>query len=104
MDYLFIELMLLGKNEGFRWFNLGMAPLAGMQDHPLAPLWHRLAGMIYRHGRRFYNFEGLRAFKQKFDPDWEPRYLASAGGTGAAIVLSDVAVLIGGGLKGLFAR
>jgi phosphatidylglycerol lysyltransferase len=104
MDFLFAKLLLAVQEEGVAVFSLGMAPLAGMQDHPLAPLWHRLAGMIYRHGRRFYNFEGLRAFKQKFDPAWEPRYLASVGGTSAAIVLSDVAVLIGGGLKGLLAK
>src|SRR5438874_10645888 len=29
---------------------------------------------LYEHGEAFYNFQGLRAFKQKFDPIWEPRY------------------------------
>ena len=42
MDYLFIELMLWGQREGYRWFNLGMAPLSGLEAHPLAPAWHRV--------------------------------------------------------------
>jgi lysylphosphatidylglycerol synthetase-like protein (DUF2156 family) len=36
--------------------------------------------LLFRHGEHFYNFQGLRAFKDKFDPIWEPRYLASLGG------------------------
>jgi phosphatidylglycerol lysyltransferase len=30
---------------------------------------------VRAHGRRFYNFDGLYAFKAKFSPDrWEPVY------------------------------
>ncbi len=32
MDYLFVEIMLWGKREGYRWFNLGMAPLSGLEE------------------------------------------------------------------------
>ena len=71
MDYLFIELMLWGRNQGYRWFNLGMAPLSGLEAHPLAPAWHRVGNFIFRHGEHFYNFEGLRRYKMKFDPVWE---------------------------------
>ena len=42
MDYLFIELMLWGQAQGYRWFNLGMAPLSGLETRALAPLWHRV--------------------------------------------------------------
>ncbi len=34
MDYLFVELMLYGKEQGYRWFNLGMAPFAGSNGGP----------------------------------------------------------------------
>ena len=29
MDFLFVELMLWGRAQGYRWLNLGMAPLTG---------------------------------------------------------------------------
>ncbi|HEX7416614.1 MAG TPA: bifunctional lysylphosphatidylglycerol flippase/synthetase MprF, partial [Steroidobacteraceae bacterium] len=72
MDYLFIELMLWGQAQGYRWFNLGMAPLGGLERHPLAPAWHRVGNFVFRHGEHFYNFDGLRRYKTKFDPVWEP--------------------------------
>ena len=104
MDYLFIELMLWGRAQGYRWFNLGMAPLAGLENRALAPLWHRLGSFLFRHGESFYNFEGLRRYKAKFDPVWEPRYLASPGGLQLPRVLLDVSTLISGGLKELIAK
>jgi phosphatidylglycerol lysyltransferase len=104
MDYLFIELMLWGQRAGFRHFNLGMAPLSGLESHPLAPAWHRVGNFIFRHGEHFYNFEGLRRYKAKFDPVWEPRYLVARGGIALPRVLIDVSRLIAGGMKELFAR
>lgn len=104
MDYLFIELMLWGQRAGFRHFNLGMAPLSGLEAHPLAPAWHRVGNFIFRHGEHFYNFEGLRRYKAKFDPAWEPRYLVARGGIALPRVLIDVSTLIAGGMKELFAR
>ena len=80
MDYLFTELMLWGKTRGYEWFNLGMAPLSGLEQHALAPMWHKLGRLIFRHGESFYNFEGLRNYKEKFDPEWRPRYIACPGG------------------------
>jgi phosphatidylglycerol lysyltransferase len=104
MDYLFLELMLLGKAEGFRWFNLGMAPLSGLENRALAPLWSRLGSMVFRHGEHFYNFQGLRQYKEKFDPVWSPRYLATPAGLAMPRVLADVAALIAGGLGGVVRR
>ena len=65
--------------SGYQSFSLGMAPLSGFGAHPLASRWYRLGRFIWSHGRRFYNFQGLRTFKNKFDPVWEPRYLAASG-------------------------
>ena len=104
MDFLSIELMLWSRAQGFRWFNLGMAPLAGLERHPLAPAWHRVGNFVFRHGEHFYNFEGLRRYKAKFDPVWEPRYLVAPGGVALPRILIDVSVLIAGGMKELFAR
>ncbi len=82
MDYLFTEMLLLAKAQGYQWFSLGMAPLSGLGQHPLATQWHKLGNLLFRFGDNFYNFEGLRRYKSKFLPEWEPRYLASPGGIG----------------------
>jgi phosphatidylglycerol lysyltransferase len=104
MEFLFVELFLWGRAEGYRWFNLGMAPLSGFEGRALAPLWNRLGALLFRYGEDFYNFQGLRRFKEKFDPVWEPRYLASPGGVVLPRVLANVAALISGGMKGIIAR
>jgi phosphatidylglycerol lysyltransferase len=104
MDALFAKLLLYGKAEGYRWFNLGAAPLAGLADHPLASTWNRIGTFIYRRGDEFYNFEGLRAFKQKFDPVWTPQYLACPNGLALPQVLVDVTNLISGNPIRIFKR
>ncbi|MBX9607743.1 MAG: bifunctional lysylphosphatidylglycerol flippase/synthetase MprF [Gammaproteobacteria bacterium] len=104
MDYLFTRLMLHFKEQGYARFNLGMAPMSGMATHPLAARWHRFGRLVFEHGERFYNFRGLRSFKEKFDPTWEPRYLAAPGGLAPLLVLGDVATLIAGGLRGIVAK
>jgi phosphatidylglycerol lysyltransferase len=101
MDLLFVRIMEGLKSQGFRTLNLGMAPLSGLDDHERTPVWNTLARQIFEHGERFYNFRGVRAFKEKFDPDWQPRYLAVAGQGFPLLSLIDLTLLIGGGLKGL---
>jgi phosphatidylglycerol lysyltransferase len=101
MDYLFIELMLLGAARGYAWFNLGMAPLSGIETGEQAPLWHRIGGLVVRFGDHFYNFQGLRAYKEKFGPVWRPRYLAAPGGLSLPRTLADIGALISGGVRGI---
>jgi phosphatidylglycerol lysyltransferase len=104
MDYLFVEAMLWGKAQGYEWFNLGMAPLSGLEQHYLAPAWHRIGNFVFDAGEQFYNFDGLRRYKQKFQPQWEPRYLAARGGLALPRVLLDVAALIAGGKREIFGK
>ncbi|MGG7517259.1 phosphatidylglycerol lysyltransferase domain-containing protein [Allorhizobium undicola] len=104
MDLLFVKIMLHLKAEGFERLNLGMAPLSGLSDRPSAPLWHHLGRFVFENGERFYNFKGVQAFKAKFDPDWQPRYLAISHGKALLPVLADTALLIGGGVRGLLRR
>ncbi|MGK0189195.1 MAG: phosphatidylglycerol lysyltransferase [Verrucomicrobiales bacterium] len=98
MEFLFVELMLWGKAEGYQWFSLGMAPLSGLENRTLAPVWNRLGAQIFLLGEHFYNFQGLRNYKEKFDPEWEPRYLACRSTLQLPAILLDVSALIGGGL------
>jgi phosphatidylglycerol lysyltransferase len=104
MEYLFVQLMFWGKQAGYRWFNLGMAPFSGLENRALAPLWNRLGAFVFRHGEHFYNFQGLRQYKEKFDPEWEPRYLASPAGLALPRILTNLASLISGGLKGVLTK
>jgi len=104
MEYLFVELMLWGKTENYEWFSLGMAPLAGLERHPLAPLWHKIGTAIFDLGDEFYNFEGLYEYKAKFEPEWQPRYLAAPAGLSTPFILMTVTRLISGSWKGIFYR
>ena len=104
MEYLFIQLMLWGRQQGYCWFNLGMAPLSGFEDHAMAPLWSRVGAYIFRHGEHFYNFQGLRQYKEKFDPVWEPKYLVCPGGLALPRILVNLASLVSGGIRGIAMR
>lgn len=104
MDALFSRVMLWAAEQGCVWFNLGMAPLAGIPVAPGSRVWMRAGHFVYRHGEAFYNFQGVRAYKSKFDPVWQPRYLAYPGGLALARVVTDVASLIAGGYMRIFLR
>ncbi|PNU06758.1 bifunctional lysylphosphatidylglycerol flippase/synthetase MprF [Novosphingobium guangzhouense] len=96
MDFLFTNLLLWAKARGYRRFTLGMVPLSGIDGGPLAPAWAKAAALVFRHGERFYGFRGLRGYKEKFAPHWEPRYVAGPNGLGLIQGLHDVSRLIGG--------
>jgi phosphatidylglycerol lysyltransferase len=104
MEALFAQLMTWAKAQQYRWFVLGMAPLYGFEDSPVAPLWNRLGAFLYEHGEAIYNFQGLRAFKDKFNPVWQPRYLAYPGGLRLPLILADVSALIAGGYRKIFLK
>lgn len=101
MDFLFSQLMLWARAAGYAWFDLGMAPLAGLEARPLGPVWNRVGGLIFRHGEYFFNYQGLRAYKAKFAPVWEPRYLVYPGGLMLPNILLDFAALVSGGFRGI---
>ncbi len=98
MEYLFVRLMEWARDQGYRSFSLGVAPLSGFGEHRLAPRWHRLGRLIWAYGHSFYNFQGLRTFKDKFDPIWEPRYLAASGFFAPYFALLHITALTAGGL------
>jgi phosphatidylglycerol lysyltransferase len=104
MEALFVHLMLWGKDQGYQWFSLGMAPLSGFEQSPVASLWNRMGAFIYEHGESLYNFQGLRAYKEKFNPVWEARYLACPGGLRLPHILADVSALIAGGYRRIFLK
>jgi len=104
MDYLFCKLILWGKEQGYDYFSLGMAPLSGLNDSTYSSVWNKLGNFIFQHGEHFYNFEGLREYKDKYAPTWTSRYLACRNPLLIPTVLADIAALSSGGLKGVFLK
>jgi len=104
MEYLFAKLLLWAKEQEMEWLGLGMAPLSGLAGRELAPLWQRLGSIVFQAGERFYNFRGLRLFKDKFKPIWEPRYLVCQGGLAPVRIVSDTAALVAGGMRGVLLK
>lgn len=104
MDYLFVELLQWGKEQGFTAFEFGVAPLAGLQDRPLAPIMSRVGRLLYERGEEIYNFQGVRRYKDKYDPVWQPRYIAAPRKWAIPFLLADVGLLSSGGMSGLAKR
>lgn len=67
--------------DGYDYATLGLSPLSTRANVPpfKNPLWLRfILAWMRKHGQRFYNFDGLDAFKAKLQPEsWEPVYAIS---------------------------
>ncbi len=67
--------------DGYEYATLGLSPLSSRaQVEPFRnPFWLRiLLAWMRKHGQRFYNFDGLDAFKAKLRPErWEPVFAVS---------------------------
>jgi phosphatidylglycerol lysyltransferase len=90
MDFLFLE-VLLALSARYRRFSLGLAPLSGVGDRPGAPLEERAVHQVYERLNRFFSYKGLRAYKAKFEPAWEERFLVYEGGP-AGLVRAGLAL------------
>lgn len=75
MDYLFIKLFLLSREQGFTRFNLGMAPMSGFQENEQATFTERVVHWLFQRLNFVFSFSGLRQYKAKYADFWEPRYL-----------------------------
>ena len=104
MDYLFVELMQWGREQGYDSFAFGMAPLAGLEDRPLAPIMSRVGRLLFERGEELYNFRGVRRYKDKYDPLWLPRYIAAPHKWSIARLMADIGLLSSGGVSGLGRR
>ena len=101
MDYLFIRCAQWAKAEGLASFDLGMAPLAGLEDRRIAPVFARVGALVFEEGGALYGFQGLRSYKGKFGPDWRSRFIAAPVSTPLPLALLDVALLTSGGWLGM---
>ena len=99
MDFLFAKVMQWAKDRGYATFSLGMAPLSAVGDNPYARINERLAALAFQYGGRFYNYQGLRRYKEKFEPEWTGSYLAYPRGLWVPGLLIDIAALVAGGYR-----
>jgi phosphatidylglycerol lysyltransferase len=94
LDFVLVETMLWGKARGFASFNLGLAPLKGLDRRRARSRWERLGTYLYGHGEHFRDFLELRRAKARYHPRWEPRFVSSRQGLPLARALPDLVQLI----------
>ena len=71
MPVLLMRAIEHAGTEGFTHFDLGFVPLAKVENE--------LARLLRRIGAIRFSAQGLEQFKNKFDPTWQPDYLAYDG-------------------------
>lgn len=82
-DFLLMELITHLREQGVGRLNLGLCPLAGLDDRDEErSVVDNALRFVYANGDRFYSFSGLRRFKAKYEPVWSSRYIAYRGGIG----------------------
>ncbi len=72
MELMLVHLIERFRDEGLRGMTLGLAPLANIEGTGVVA---RTLRAIYEREGTAFNFKGLFEFKDKWRPDWEPRYL-----------------------------
>lgn len=76
MEMLFVAMIERFRDEGLEGMSLGLAPLANVAGDGVT---ERVLRAVKSIGTGF-NFAGLFAFKDKWRPRWEPRYLGYRAG------------------------
>ncbi|WP_242360950.1 bifunctional lysylphosphatidylglycerol flippase/synthetase MprF [Limosilactobacillus antri] len=76
MDKIFISMYQYGQENGYTYFDLGMAPLSNVGEYQFSFLEEKVAHFIYEYGYHLYGFQGLRRYKDKYASIWSPRYIA----------------------------
>lgn len=74
MDYLFVRMFEILRNDGFLRFSLGMAPMAGFHEREEASLEEQAIHSFFQNLNFVFSFSGIRQYKAKFATHWEPRY------------------------------
>ncbi|MBX9784294.1 MAG: phosphatidylglycerol lysyltransferase domain-containing protein [Chitinophagaceae bacterium] len=73
MDLLIISLAEYAKNKKLQYLNLGMAPMAGIEEPD--NMAERIMQFAYKKFKRFQHYKGLRNFKEKYAGIWQNKYL-----------------------------
>lgn len=80
-DFLLISFIGVLNQQNYKYLNLGLCPLAGLDEHDEKQnIINNILRLVYANGDRFYSFSGLYKFKIKYEPTWRDRYIAYQGG------------------------
>ncbi|MEM8604320.1 MAG: phosphatidylglycerol lysyltransferase domain-containing protein [Cyanobacteria bacterium P01_H01_bin.121] len=90
MDFLFLSIFQHLQAQGYEQFSLGLSALAGVGETEQATQLEKGLNYLYKHLDRFYSFQGLHAYKEKFHPTWQSRYLVFPN----LVALPDVVVAL----------
>lgn len=74
MECLFASMLQHCQELGYAEFDLGLSALAGVGEAEKSGRLEKVLIYLSEHLSKFYNFKGLHSFKDKFGPQWEPRY------------------------------
>ena len=97
MEYFFICLIQYAKEANFTFFSLGIVPLSGIEKEWLSP-YKSIENFLFHYEKHFYNFRGLKLFKDKFNPLWNPVYITYYGRSIFPLIIKDIISLSSNGL------
>ena len=95
LDFIFVEVMNWARDKGYRFLSLGEAPMANWHSDDHIEKRSQLMSLGFRFGRHFYSYQGLRNYKDRFNPVWRPVYVAWPADKPLDVVLADIAQIIG---------
>jgi len=90
MEFLFARLLQFAKENGYETFSLGLSAIVGVGEKPDDPRVEKALHTLSEYASRYFNFKGLHNFKEKFHPDWQPRYLVYPGAASLPQILSTL--------------
>jgi len=73
MDHILVEMFKYFKSQGTQYVNLGFAPMSGLNDPHNFP--EKSMKFAYEKFRSFSHFKGQREYKEKFNPQWNDKFL-----------------------------
>ena len=73
MDHILVEMFKYFKSQGIQYVNLGFAPMSGLDDPLNFP--EKSMKFAYEKFRSFSHFKGQREYKEKFNPQWNDKFL-----------------------------
>ena len=109
VEFLVLELMSNGRSRERHWWswrgrraqpgyghiNLGLLPLADVEEHTLTPLWKDFEALLYPHTEYFADGDSYRRFVESLNPAYHPKYVALPRILKTPRILRDIAGLVG---------